>query len=70
MLPFLMMMFLTREDEGRENKNDDREAMRCEGMGLEESASVALMHRVPYSSQKQVKSHYRLLVYYTYGTIS
>ena len=48
MLPFLMMMFLTREDEGLEDKNDDREAMRCEGMGLEESASVARQGSILY----------------------
>ena len=33
----------TRGGEGREDKNIDRKATRSEGMGLEESASRALM---------------------------
>ena len=39
----MMMTFITREGEGREDKNDDRKATRSEGRGLEESASRALM---------------------------
>ena len=40
-----MMTFITREDEGLEDKNEDRKATRSEGMGLEESASRALMRQ-------------------------
>ena len=37
------MTFITRGGEGLEDKNKDRKATRSEGMGLEESASRALI---------------------------
>ena len=42
----MMMTFITRGGEGREDKNEDRKATRSEGRGPEESASRALMRRV------------------------
>ena len=41
----MMMMFVTRGGEGREDKNKDRKATRSKGMGQEESAKPALMRQ-------------------------
>ena len=41
-----MMTFIIRGGEGLEDKNEDKEAARSEGMGLEESANRALMLQV------------------------
>ena len=41
----MMMTFITRRGEGLEDENEDRKATRSEGMGLEESASRALMRQ-------------------------
>ena len=43
----MMMTFITRRGEGLEDENEDRKATRSEGMGLEESASRALMRQAP-----------------------
>ena len=44
-MTMMMMTFITRGCEGLEDKNKDRKATRSEGMGLEESASRALMRQ-------------------------
>ena len=52
----MMMTFITRGGKGLDDKNKDGEATRSKGMGLETSASRALMLSAAWAGQARLQS--------------